>query len=137
MMQGRVLPHSVGKICEVILSRMKIKQKIAFFNFFREWKVRMNKANALVDRIKVGLGVALVVTLTGCVGYVDGGYGGGVVVGEPDVFLFGGGYDRGRDVHNYSQRGSVSRAAAHPSGGGHAGGGGGGGGHGGGGGGKR
>jgi ribosomal protein L2 len=34
------------------------------------------------------------------------------------VYLFGGSYDRGRDVHNYSQRGVVSRAAAHPSGGG-------------------
>jgi hypothetical protein len=58
---------------------------------------------------------------------VGGGYGGGVVVAEPDVYLFGGGYDRGRDVHGYSERGSVSRAAAHPSGGGHASGGGGGG----------
>jgi hypothetical protein len=46
------------------------------------------------------------------------------VVAEPDLFLFGGGYDRGRDVHGYSQRGAVSRGAAHPSGGGHAGGGG-------------
>jgi len=87
----------------------------------------MNKTNALVDRIKIGLGIALLATLTGCIGWVGGGYGGGVVVAEPDVYLFGGGYDRGRDVHGYSERGSVSRAAAHPSGGGHASGGGGGG----------
>jgi len=32
----------------------------------------------------------------------------------PDLYLFGGGYDRGRDVHDYSHRGSESRAAAHP-----------------------
>ena len=53
----------------------------------------------------------------GCVGYVDGGYGGGVVVAPaPDVVLFGGSYDRGRDVHSYSQRGSESRVAAHSGG---------------------
>ncbi|MGD0744988.1 MAG: hypothetical protein ABSA45_07520 [Verrucomicrobiota bacterium] len=57
--------------------------------------------------------------LTGCVGFVGGGYGGEVVVPGPDVFLFGGGYDRGRDVHDYSRRGGESRAVAHPSGGGH------------------
>src|ERR1035441_8891125 len=94
----------------------------------------MNMPNGSVDRIKIGLGIALLAALSGCVGFVGGGYGGAVVVAEPDVYLFGGGYDRGRDVHGYSDRGSVSRAAAHPSGGGHAGGGGGSAGHGGGGG---
>jgi len=80
----------------------------------------MNKANILVDRIKVGLVFALLAALTGCVGYVDGGggYGGVIVAPEPDVYLFGGGYDRGRDVRGYSDRGSASRAVAHPSGGG-------------------
>ena len=39
---------------------------------------------------------------------------GGVVVSAPDLYLFGGGYDRGRDVRDYSHRGSESRAAAHP-----------------------
>lgn len=63
------------------------------------------------------LGAVLLLTLTGCVGFVGGGYGGGVVVAQPDVVLFGGGYDNGHDVHDYSQRGSASHAAAHPSGG--------------------
>ena len=78
----------------------------------------MNKANGPVDQIKIGLGTALLAVLTGCVGWVggsyDSGYGGAVVVSEPDMYVFGGGYERGRDVHNYSQRGSESRAVAHP-----------------------
>jgi hypothetical protein len=86
-------------------------------------EVCMNKSNASGDRIKIGLGIALLAMLTGCVGGyvgVDGGYGGTVMV-DP---LFGGGiYDRGIDVHGYSHRGSVSRAAAHPGGGGGRGGG--------------
>jgi hypothetical protein len=77
------------------------------------------QSNVLVDRIKIGLAIGLLTALTGCVGFVGGGYGGEVVVPGPDVFLFGGGYDRGRDVHDYSRRGGESRAVAHPSGGGH------------------
>jgi len=79
----------------------------------------MNKTNGPVDRIKIGLGIALLAALTGCVdGYVgvDGGYGGTVVVAEP--LFVGGVYERGGDVHGYSHRGSVSRAVAHPAGGG-------------------
>ena len=54
---------------------------------------------------------ALLVILTGCVGYVDGDGGGVAVVGPPppDVFLFGGDYDRGGDVRNWSHRGYESR----------------------------
>lgn len=78
-----------------------------------------NKVNGWMDRLKIGLGIALLAVLTGCVGYVDGGYGGGaVVVGGPDaVFLGGGHFDRGRDVHAYSARGAVSRSVAHGGGG--------------------
>jgi hypothetical protein len=79
-----------------------------------------NKVIGCLGRLKIGLGVALVAVLTGCVGYVDGGYGGGaVVVGGPDaVFLGGGHFDRGHDVHAYSARGAVSRSVAHGGGGG-------------------
>jgi hypothetical protein len=90
----------------------------------------MNKTKRPIGRIKIGLGLALLAALTGCVGYVDGGYyGGPVVVPGPSVFFWGGDYDRGRDVRVYSQRGVASRAVAHParsapahaSGGGHGG----------------
>jgi hypothetical protein len=47
---------------------------------------------------------------------VDGGYGGAVVVPAPDVYVFGGGYERGREAHDYGRRGYESRAAARPSG---------------------
>jgi len=80
----------------------------------------MNKANGLADHIKLALCGALLVTLTGCFGYVDGGYGGDVVVGGPVVV--GGVWDAGfvgRDVaHGYSHRGAASRGAAHSGGGG-------------------
>lgn len=66
------------------------------------------------------LGAAMLVMVSGCVGYVDGGGGVDVVAPGPDVYLFGGGYDRGRDVHVYSNRGHASIGAAH--GGGHGGG---------------
>jgi hypothetical protein len=62
--------------------------------------------------------VILLTALTGCVGYVGGGYSGAVVAPGPDLYLFGGGFDRGRDAHDYSHRGSESRAVAHPAGGG-------------------
>ena len=87
-------------------------------------KVRMNKGSGPVVQIKIGLGIVLLAALTGCVGYVDGGYyGGPVVVPGPSVYFWGGDHDRGRDVHVYSQRGGASRAVAHPSGGGARGGG--------------
>jgi hypothetical protein len=69
--------------------------------------------------IKIVLGIALLASLAGCIGFVDGGYGGGEVFAPgPDLFLFGGGYDRGHDAHAYSHRGGESRAAAHPARGG-------------------
>ena len=77
----------------------------------------MNLPNGPVDRIKIGLGIALLAAFTGCVGYVDGGYyGGPVVVPGPAVYFYGGGYERGNDVRVYSHRGAESRAVAHPGG---------------------
>jgi hypothetical protein len=70
-----------------------------------------------MKRIKIGLEIALLAALTGCVGYVDGGYyGGPVVVPTPAVYFWSGDHDRGRDVRVYSQRGYESRAVAHPRG---------------------
>ena len=43
----------------------------------------MNQANDSHDRIKIGLGIALLAALTGCVGHVDGGCYGPVVATEP------------------------------------------------------
>jgi hypothetical protein len=78
----------------------------------------MNKAKGLVGRVTLALGIAVLAAtaLTGCLGFVGGGgdYGGEVVVPEPDLVIFGGGYDRGRDVHDYSHRGHESREVAHP-----------------------
>jgi hypothetical protein len=79
----------------------------------------MNNSKKLLYRIMLGLAMMLLTGSMGCVGYVDGGPG--VVDTGPDFFVFGGGYDRGRDVHGYSHRGAVSRGVAH--GGGHVGGG--------------
>jgi hypothetical protein len=67
---------------------------------------------------KILLGIVLLAAMTGCVGYVGGGYGGAVVVPGPEVSFWGGGvYDRGPVVRGYSRRGSASRAVAHPGGG--------------------
>ena len=86
-------------------------------------KIPQNKTNRPFHWIKLGAGIALITILTGCVGYVDGGYrGGAVVVSGPDLFLFGGGYDRGRDERGYRDRGAASRGEDHHDGGGHDGG---------------
>jgi hypothetical protein len=85
-------------------------------------KNKQKKANLPMKQIKTALAMVLLATFAGCAGYVDGGggyggggYGGTVVVAGPR--FYGGGYDRGGDVHGYSHRGSESRAVAHPSGG--------------------
>src|SRR5579872_2960148 len=99
----------------VVNARLMINSKAAaLFDFFREGALRMNGP---IDQIKIALGVALLACLMGCVGYVDGGYGGTVVVPGPPVLLFGGGYERGHEVHEYSRRGFESRGAAHHFGG--------------------
>ena len=75
----------------------------------------MNKKNGTVERIKIWLAIGLVAASAGCAGYIVGGYDGGatVIVPDPDLYLFGGEYDHGRDAHGYSHRGHESRAAAH------------------------
>ncbi|HEX3626997.1 MAG TPA: hypothetical protein VH280_16425 [Verrucomicrobiae bacterium] len=59
----------------------------------------------------VMLCMAFFIALTGCVGYA-GPDGGAVYVSppEPDVVVFGGDYDRDRDVRAYSHRGHESRS---------------------------
>ena len=55
----------------------------------------MNKANSPVERIKIGLVIGLLATLTGCAGYwTEGYYGDTMMVSgpEPDMYLFGGDY---------------------------------------------
>lgn len=53
----------------------------------------------------------LLITLTGCAGYSEGPSGGVAVVEPlpPDVVVFGGDYDSGREVQEYSHRGYESR----------------------------
>jgi len=78
----------------------------------------------LVYPVKIGLAIGLLTTLIGCATYGGGGYYSNGYYDDGDGYLFGGGYDNGRDVHKFSQRGSASRGAAHPASGGHASGGG-------------
>jgi hypothetical protein len=62
-------------------------------------------------------------TISGAQPVVYGAYGNGCYYNNGDycndggVYLFGGGYDNRRDVHNYSHRGFESRGRAHSGGG--------------------
>jgi hypothetical protein len=83
-----------------------------------------NIPNAPIERIKIGLVICLLAILTGCAGIWSEGYYGEsyygeavVVLPDPDMFLFGGGFERGRDVYNYSRRGGESRRGVHHRGG--------------------
>jgi hypothetical protein len=79
----------------------------------------MDMARDLVERIKIGVLIGFLAVSTGCAGFGVGGYYGGevgVVEPEPDMVIFGGDYYRGRDAHNYSNRGHASRGVAHPAG---------------------
>jgi hypothetical protein len=69
----------------------------------------MNKTKRKYLKINLALGMVLIAVLTGCVGYVDGGYGGAVV--EPDVTLYGG-YGWGH-WHDYDNRGHASWGGSH------------------------
>ena len=51
----------------------------------------------------------LLITLTGCVSPEGRSGGGAVEPAPPDVVVFGGDYDNGREVQEYSQRGYESR----------------------------
>jgi hypothetical protein len=75
----------------------------------------MRKPNATAVSIATGLGVAVIASMMGCVGYVgDPGVSVGVVAPGPVEFWGGPGGQWGRgDVRGYSQRGAASRGAAH------------------------
>jgi len=75
----------------------------------------MNRASTRFQPFHVLLGIALLVALTGCVGYVGDGYGGATVIAPaPEVTFYGGGYyERGHDVRVYSHRGFESRGGGH------------------------
>ena len=66
--------------------------------------------------------LAVSIALTGCIGYVGGGYD-EVDVPVPGVVMFGGEYDRGPMVRGYARRGGESRGFVGHGGGGHVGGG--------------
>jgi hypothetical protein len=75
----------------------------------------MNTMKDPMNGIKIYLVIGSLISLTGCAGFGGGGYyNDPVVIVQPGYYLFDGDYNRGRDVHNYSHRGSESRVAAHP-----------------------
>ena len=81
-------------------------------------RAKMRLASIPAVRITIALGIALLAIMSGCVGYVGGGYGGAVVVPVPGVFFYDGFNEGGPYWHAYSRRGAESRAWAHPGGGG-------------------
>jgi len=100
---------------EKIIPKKKLPFGDLIFDFFREGRFRVNKANGPVDRIKIWAGDCAVGGLDrmcGLRGWRFGRRGGGAR--SLMCIFFGGGYDRGRDVHGYSNRGSVSRAQRIP-----------------------
>ena len=72
----------------------------------------MNKVKYLVYQIMIGLVIGLLTALTGCATYGGGGYYNNGYSDVGDGYLFGGSYDNGRDVHNYSQR-DIERVSAY------------------------
>jgi hypothetical protein len=70
----------------------------------------MKRTSLLPMRLLSGFGLAL--SLAGCVGYVQGD-GDGVVVGEPELTIFGG-YGDGGPARGYGRRGAISRGHAGP-----------------------
>ena len=110
---GRVTPHGRGRLYE-LLCGMKMFTPITSWQLSKQ----LIMVYDLTAMALMGGAFLFLLVSTGCVGYVDGGrYGGAVVVPGPDLFIFGGGYDRGSDVHGYSHRGYESRSDAHGHGG--------------------
>ena len=72
------------------------------------------KLYVLKNSRKILLGITLLSALTGCVGYVDGGYGGAVVVPGPDVIFSAAVMTGDAMCMIIVSRGGESRAAAHP-----------------------
>ncbi|MHB8523238.1 MAG: hypothetical protein ACYDH9_21135 [Limisphaerales bacterium] len=103
--------------------KTKRNQELTFgdllFDFFPKGRIRLNQTNGLVDRIKIGLGMAMLAALTGCLGWTDEGgvYGGMMMTPEPDYYLFGSDYGWGRDAYGYGYRGFESRRQGHFGGG--------------------
>ena len=79
---------------------------------FREISMSISKR---IKNYKQSL-LILTMALTGCIGYVGGGYD--VEVPVPGVVVFGGEYERGPVVHDYGRRGEESRRFAGHEGGG-------------------
>ena len=79
----------------------------------------MKKSSHPARRLKLGLGIALLAFVSGCVGYVDPGYGPVVVRPWYGGWFYDGFYDGGTSWHDYGHRGFESRGIAH--GGGHGG----------------
>jgi hypothetical protein len=96
-----------------------VSRSAASFDDCRKENVRPSKTRGVAGRIKLGLGIALLSAMTGCVGWVggDGNYGAAVVAPEPDFYFFGD-YGWGRGWHGYSHRGFESRGGGHFGGGG-------------------
>jgi len=79
-----------------------------------------------IIRLLTAAGAAAVLCVAASSVYVDRAYGGVVVVVPgpvvvpvpvvplPDVYFWGGPFERGHDVRDYGRRGHESRGAAHP-----------------------
>ncbi|MES2309800.1 MAG: hypothetical protein V4507_13165 [Verrucomicrobiota bacterium] len=85
------------------------------FPHFRKMQSPSNKTSYRLGPFKIILGLALIATFYGCVGWVDNGgsYSGGVIVSEPYYSFYDGGYGGGYEYRNYSHRGYASRSHSH------------------------
>jgi hypothetical protein len=79
--------------------------------FFFELRCDMKTRSWFWEAAGISFCGSLLIALTGCAGYSEGPSGGVAEVGPfpPDVVVFGGDYDNGREVQEYSQRGYESR----------------------------